>query len=309
MGNGATGANATITLTNTGLGGTANPALSITKNNATAGFIYEPKIIIGRNVLQNEELYRMSVLGNTSTLANQEFARMEVTSSNVGASNNDGTIDFWASINGTISEVFRMNGADNENNSFRPLDMNGQDIKTSSGNMTISTASSTGTGTITITPKQNQSILITSPADPTLDFISIQPALAGFTDANRILLTNTENASSIKSSIDLLNIKYNPLIELKADFGGAINKSIQIHADGTTNFNKITAYDGQSNNPFQIDTSGYTNGSLEIKPNDTTGDIIFTGSNLQASVSTGVSGQYLRIKLNGTYYKIVLEND
>lgn len=202
-----------------------------------------------------------------------------------------------------------MNGADNENNSFRPLDMNGQDIKSSTGNMTISTASSTGTGTITITPKQNQSILITSPADPTLDFISIQPALSGYTDANRILLTNTENASSIKTSIDLLNIKYNPLIELKADFGGAINKSIQIHADGTTNFNKITSYDGQSNNPFQIDTSGYTNGSLEIKPNDATGDIIFTSTNLQSGSSTGASGQYLRIKLNGLYYKIALDTD
>jgi hypothetical protein len=105
--------------------------------------------------LQNEELYRMSVLGNTPTLANQEFARIEVSCTNLGATGNDGTIDFWASVNGTISEVFRMNGADNENNSFRPLDMNGQDIKTSSGSMVISTTSSTGTGNITINAKAN----------------------------------------------------------------------------------------------------------------------------------------------------------
>ena len=32
--------------------------------------------------------------------------------------------------------------------------------------------------------------------------------------------------------------------------------------------NKITAYDGQTNLPFQIDTSGYTNGSIELKNNN-----------------------------------------
>ena len=233
---------------------------------------------------------------------------MEITSSNVGTSNNDGTIDFWASVNGTMSEVFRMNGADNENNSFRPLDMNGQDIKTSSGNMGISTAGSSGAGSITITPKAGQAITMPSVADPTNDFISITPQLTGFPDSNRVLLTATENSTSFKSSIDLLNIKYQPQIELKADFVGAFNKSIKIRADGTTNFNTITAYDGQSNNPFQIDASTYTNGSIELKVNDGSGDLILTGTNLERNTANSAAG-YLRIKLNGTYYKIQLLND
>jgi hypothetical protein len=133
----------------TGVGGTANPTFSTIKNNSTAGIIYEPKTITGRNVLQNEELYRMSVIGQTATVASQEFARIEVSSTNVGGGNNDGSIDFWVSINGTISEVFRMNGADNDNNSFRPLDMNNNNITNVSNggfNTIGATSCSIGTG-------------------------------------------------------------------------------------------------------------------------------------------------------------------
>jgi len=275
--------------------GTGSSALKFQKNSSTNG----------------NAIGEISFQAKTAEVGNpvKEYGRISGTIRNNAALNVDGSIAISGRVNDVLTEFARFNGADNENNFFLPLDMNGQSIKSSSGNLDISTTSSTGTGNIIITPKQNQSIIIPSAADPTLDFISIQPALTGFPDANRVLLVNTDNALPIKSSIDLLNIKSNPLIELKADFGGAINKSIQIHADGTTNFNKITAYDGQSNNPFQIDTSGYTNGSLEIKPNDTTGDLIFTSANLQSGSSGANSGQHLRIKLNGTYYKIRLEND
>ena len=124
-------------------------------------------------------------------------------------------------------------------------------------------------------------------------------------------MSSTEVGTNFRNSIDLMNNQYAPRIELKADFstGGAINKSINIVADGTTNFNSITAYDGQSNNPFQIDASTYTNGSIELKVNDTSGDLLLTGTNLQSGTSTGSSGQYLRIKLNGVYYKLALDND
>ena len=60
--------------------------------------------------------------------------------------------------------------------------------------------------------------------------------------------------------------------------------------------------------PFQIIANNPT-GSIEFIPNNTAGDIIFTGSNLQSISSSGSSGQYLRIKLNGTYYKIFLDSD
>lgn len=65
----------------------------------------------------------------------------------------DGALDFYTCINGVNQNVMRLNGADNENNTFRPFDLNGNALKTSQGNMTIDTTSSTGTGTLTIATK------------------------------------------------------------------------------------------------------------------------------------------------------------
>ena len=83
-----------------------------------------------------------------------------------------------------------------------------------------------------------------------------------------------------------------------------------LDANGTgSSSNRIYAYDGQNNLPFQIVSDGITNGSIEFIPKDTTGDLIFTGTNLQSATAGGSSGQYLRIKLNGVYYKLALDND
>jgi hypothetical protein len=174
--------------------------------------------------------------------------------------------------------------------------------------MGISTTSSTGTGAITITPKAGQAITIPATADPTTDFIRINPQTSA--NSQQLLMTATDATTTWISSVNLLNTPVHPFVELKADFGGAITKSIQIDADGAgSSNNRITAYDGQTNLPFQIDTSGYTNGSIELKVNDGSGDLLLTSTNLQSGTSTGASGQYLRIKINGTYYKIALDND
>jgi hypothetical protein len=46
-----------------------------------------------------------------------------------------------------------------------------------------------------------------------------------------------------------------------------------------------------------------------LTTNDTTGELVFVGTNLQSNSSGGSSGLYLRIKLNGVNYKIALLND
>jgi hypothetical protein len=78
-----------------------------------------------------------------------------------------------------------------------------------------------------------------------------------------------------------------------------INKnSMTIEADDLT----LTA----GNNIFM--NSGNT-GNIILTTNDTTGDLVFNGLNLQKNSSGGNSGEFLRIKLNGVYYRIALEND
>jgi len=262
----------------------------------------------GRTTVLNDVI--MSQQFNAKNYANVEKTYGKIECSITGASaitGDDGALDFYTLINGTNQNVLRLNGADNENNTFRPFDLNGNALKTSVGNLEINATSSTTTGQIVITPKAGQPVLIPSSADPTNDFIRINPQVTANTQ--QVLMTANNGAGFI-NSIDLTNAQFNPFVQLKADFGGAINKSITLNVNGNgSNPNSITSYDGQTNLPFQIISTGVTNGSIEFVPLDGTGDLIFTGTNLQSGSSGANSGQHLRIKLNGVYYKIRLEDD
>jgi hypothetical protein len=158
LGNTATGANAKIGLTDSGVGGSTNPQLLLQNSNATAGNTNGVSTMeyykSGRNVVANDVVGSMRFNANNYLGTKTPFGRIDcvATASSAGAGD-DGALDFYSCVNGASSLVFRMNGADNENNSFRPLDMTGNNIKTSSGNMTIETTASSGVGTIVLTPK------------------------------------------------------------------------------------------------------------------------------------------------------------
>jgi hypothetical protein len=291
-----TGTTPLLTLTNTA-GGAGAVGMEIYKNKSTVG--------ASGDIIFSQQFNAKDYTGTKTTFGKIESV---ITGSSVGTGN-DGALDFYTAVNGVNSLVMRMNGADNENNSFRPLDMNGNAVRTSTGSLAIDTASSTGVGAITITPKAGQALTIPSSADATNDYIRINPQTTANTQ--QLLMTATDTGTNFANSINLLNLQNRPYIELKADFGGAINKSLQIDINGagSTN-NSITAYDGQTNLPFQIIANNPTgNGSIELVCDTNTsagGDLIFTGTNIESGTSGGNSGQHLRIKLNGVYYKIAL---
>ena len=87
--------------------------------------------------------------------------------------------------------------------------------------------------------------------------------------------------------------------------GGFINmtstSSIDIEATG----NNLTLIGGTI---IQLETTGI-GADIIIKPETTAGDLVFDGANIESSSAGANSGKYLRIKLNGTYYKITLEDD
>jgi hypothetical protein len=131
--------------------------MTITNNNPSAGATTGVPSIkyskTGKNAVAGDTIASQHYYANNSAGTSTEFAKIEASVRNTGVGNDDGSIALSGLINGTMTEFFRVNGADSENNMFLPLDMNGQSIKSSSGNLGISTASSTGTGTITLTPK------------------------------------------------------------------------------------------------------------------------------------------------------------
>ena len=147
----------TININSGELGYNITPQLTITNLNATAGITNGvPSVSFyknGRIVGNNDRIGGFYFNANDTTSTKREWARMEVVTRNVAVGNEDGSISFYASLNGVSTEFLRINGADGDNNFLRPLDMNGSSILSTSGNLSISASASTGAGTITLTPK------------------------------------------------------------------------------------------------------------------------------------------------------------
>ena len=126
----------------------------------------------------------------------------------------------------------RLNGDDNENNFFRPLDMNGNAIKTSTGNMTITSSTS---GNLTMSSGTG----------------------GGSVNINGLGAYITTN--------------------------GTAGDTLSLSSASTINLTATT--------------------NIEINP---AGQLIFS-PNLEQSSSTGSSGKFLKIKLNGVDYCIPLD--
>ena len=378
-GNTATGAYATIGLTNTGVGGLTNPQLTLTNSNATINTI--PTIELnktGRNLTGGESVGSISMYGLDATAQKTEFARIQTKTEATGSGNEDGTLSIFNSVNGVLSETFNFNGGQNENNSFRPLDLNGNALRTTSGSLTIEATSSSGTGNIDITAKstgvvninsnvvmdnseslmmrntantiynsQTQSTIsmvdITFPLNSkthiltnTLQQITNQQATTFVNESDADLTSIRENDNSSGADINRLSLTNNAMVilnntnptateqldmnatSIQFTSGGSAIDSLSIQNDsasgGLITWSNTTGANGltiTSDRPLTFTTTanaGAGNGDMIFNVSSTIGDLAFNGANIQATTSTGSSGQYLIIRLNGTYYKIPLDN-
>ena len=219
---GTTGANQNATtISNSGIGGQANPMLTMTNTNATGSVALEvyknkPTASVGGDVLFNQSVY-----GKDGANNKQEYSRITHSVRDNTSGGEDGSIEMSCFNAGAISTFLQLNGIENEVNCLKNLDMTGKNIIANTGDMIISTVSSTGTGNLDVKAK----------------------------------------ASS--------------------QFGGET---------GFTNLYN-------------------TGGDINLTAGGVASDLILTCPNWESATATGVSGKYLRIKLNGVYYKIVLEND
>lgn len=96
---------------------------------------------------------RVSSFARNSASTQFEYSRIQTQTENNSVGNEDGTLQIWNLVNGTLQMTFTFNGAQNENNSFRPLDMNGNEIRTTLGNVVIQGNVSTGNGEIQLISK------------------------------------------------------------------------------------------------------------------------------------------------------------
>jgi hypothetical protein len=153
LGNTATGSYATITLNDTDTGGLINPILTLNNTNATGSVcmeIYKNKPTIGT---AGDILFNQSVYGKDTNNTKQEYSRVTHTLRDPTNSAEDASIELGVVQGGTIQTYLQLNGFDNDVNCLKTLDMNGNNIKSDTGSLLISTASSSGDGVIALTSK------------------------------------------------------------------------------------------------------------------------------------------------------------
>jgi hypothetical protein len=149
-GNTATGTYAVINLVDTDVGGALNPILNLQNTNATGSVameVYKNKPTAG---VAGDVLFTQSVFGKDAGNLKQEYTRISHTLRDASTGGEDGSIEFSCFVNNVINTFIQINGNQNEINFLKSLDMEGHNIRTSTGNMTLTTASSGGNGNITI---------------------------------------------------------------------------------------------------------------------------------------------------------------
>jgi hypothetical protein len=111
-----------------------------------------------------ETIGTIAMWADDASNVTREYVRLQAKTENVSPGNVDGTLSVLTIINSgaTPTEIFNFNGGQNEINTFRPFDLNGNALRTSQGDMTITTTASAGTGLLTISAKADVDITGTS---------------------------------------------------------------------------------------------------------------------------------------------------
>ena len=212
-----------------------------------------------------------------------EFSRIQTKAENVTSGNEDGTLSIFNSVNGTLAETFNFNGGQNENNSFRPLDLNGNALRSSTGDLTLnpsagslilSSTASTGTGDITASAK-GAITLTTVFGSTTLPVNSLE-----LSSGNTITLTNGN---------EFYGLPENKIIMTATPAGTNNQIEMEVNDDGSSVFSRF--FFGLQGSQFSIcEAGGILDGTnvWDIPPNNT-GDITLY-RNIDFTIGSVMSG-------------------
>ena len=272
-GNTATGATATISLANSGVGYTTNNQLLLENTNVTAGNTTGvPSVEFyksGRNTALNDVIMSQQFNAKAYTGAKTTFGKIECSVTGASAGTGiDGALDFYTCINGVNQNVLRLNGSDNENNTFRPFDLNGNALKTSLTNLAIDATASTGTGQIIITPKSTSNVNVNGDllmsTDKTITLNDSSPSVVQTVIGDgKVLINDVTNSLTTFQDQATFGIQNaTPTTTLYSINGFACNDS-SIQCNSTNGF--YMNY-GSSTNYTQLDLDSFemynTNGTL-----------------------------------------------
>jgi hypothetical protein len=143
-------------------GGLTNPILKMENTNSAGSTGGSVAMEVYKNkpsgATAGDVLFNQSVYGNDSALNKQEYTRISHTIRDSATSGEDGSIEFGCFVAGSFANFLQINGLENEINFTKPLDMVGNNIRSSTGSMTITTVASTGLGNITAIARGDVSV-------------------------------------------------------------------------------------------------------------------------------------------------------
>jgi hypothetical protein len=188
-----------LEVNSTNVGGQANPLLVLQNSNTTAGaVVFETYKNDAPTSTGGDAIGAWSAYCNATTGVSPlktEMTRISAVANGVGAGNNDGSLLLACKVNSSAAPVNFINcngGAapSGEIQLFKPINVVGNSIRTSQGDITLDTTASTGTGLITMSAKADVDITGTSCA---VSSVSGGNTGALFTNAGSVELeaTNT----------------------------------------------------------------------------------------------------------------------
>jgi hypothetical protein len=136
-------------------GGSLNPLCFLTNTNTTGSValeVYKNKPTAGSS---GDILFSQSVFGKDSINTKQEYSRITTTIRDPTSGSEDGSMEFYATSNNATQLMFQLNGVENDINCYRQLDMNGNNIKSSTTDLVLNSTTSSGNGDIRLTSKRS----------------------------------------------------------------------------------------------------------------------------------------------------------
>jgi hypothetical protein len=235
----------------------------------------------GRNTVNGDIIGSQHFYANDSSSGTKtEYAKMEakvITATSGGPTG--GRLSLSVFQSGAMTEYFRLDSADGENNCLRPLDMNGNAIKSSQNNLllqptypnTVRVIGSTGT---------NQ----------TTQYIKFNPYDSLYSNSINLTTTNTSGTIDNINNILITNNQVTPSITIGTQQNNSVGptqkiKNITLTSIDASN-NEISSKDEINlNTNFSI-KSAHGNLELTTTASTGTGNIIIspkTGSSLQVN--------------------------
>jgi hypothetical protein len=107
----------------------------------------------GRSAVANDVIGSQHYFGKNASGTKTEFAIIEGNVRTATAGAEAGGLDLSVAIAGVMTKFIRMSGNTGLVDMVRNVNMNGNTLQTTAGNLTLSATGSAGTGTLTLAPK------------------------------------------------------------------------------------------------------------------------------------------------------------